>query len=75
MNAQVVVVGFGGLLTLIGLVGGGFSFKDLAVPKIHMGARIASVVIGLALVVFGVVGFEEDPDAATDAKEAPQVQK
>lgn len=63
MDAQIVVISFGGLLVLLGLVGGGFTIKGVALPKIQTVARTFAVIIGLIVVVLGIVGFQNDTTA------------
>ena len=59
MSAQILVLTFGSLLILLGLVGGGFTVKGVALPKIQNVARTFSVIVGLILIVFGSFGFDE----------------
>ena len=74
MNAQAIVLVLGGFLILLGLVGGGFAIKGTALPKLQTVPRVASVVIGLSLIVLGIFGFDEDEgeDAAPAAVIAPK---
>lgn len=66
MDAQTVVLAFGGLLILLGLVGGGFTIKGVALPKIQNVARTLSVIIGLILILLGILGFQEDAQPTGD---------
>ena len=65
MSAQINVLGFGSLLILLGLVGGGFTIQGVNLPKIQNVARTFAVIVGLLLVFFGIIGFQDDyePDA------------
>lgn len=67
MTPQILVLCFGGLAILIGLVGGGFTIKGLAVPKVASVARTFSVVVGLLLILVGVA--MEDPAPAESESE------
>lgn len=71
MSAQILVLGFGSLLILLGLVGGGFTIKSVDLPKIRNVARTFSVIIGLVLVIFGMFGFDDvseiDADPTVDS--------
>ncbi len=44
---------FGALLTLIGLLGGGFEAKEIKIPKIAGIGRLISLIFGLSLIWFG----------------------
>lgn len=69
MTAQAIVLVLGGFLILLGLVGGGFTVKDTALPKIQTVPRVVSVVIGLILIVLGAFGFQDDEEAAPATSE------
>jgi len=44
---------FGGILLFVGVVGGGFELKELKVPKVGMGVRVVSAIVGFLFVCLG----------------------
>ena len=67
MNPSVLSFGFGGVLILVGLLGGGFEVKELKIPKVGAGARILSSFVGLVFVCFGLAGSSNMPGAPPQA--------
>ena len=53
MDGETLLIILGGLLLAIGILGGGFSIKELKVPTVGMGPRVIAFVIGVALIGFG----------------------
>lgn len=58
MNPQVVSLAFGGLLLLISVLGGGFELKELKVPKVGVGVRVLSAVVGILFICLGFSGSD-----------------
>src|SRR5271165_3109173 len=56
MNIQIVAFVFGGLLLFIGVLGGGFEVKELKIPKVGVGVRVVSVVVGVVFICLGFGG-------------------
>jgi hypothetical protein len=56
INIPVVTVVFlvGVALLFVGILGGGFSVKEIAIPKLHMVPRLCTVAAGAVLVVLGI---------------------
>lgn len=50
LNLQIVLAITGCIALLIGLFGGGVKAKEIEVPKIRVGARILSSLVGIALI-------------------------
>ena len=44
---------FGGILLFVGVLGGGFELKELKVPKVGVGVRVLSTIVGLVFVCLG----------------------
>lgn len=53
MNVQVIAFVFGGILLFVGVVGGGFELRELKVPKVGVGVRVLSTIVGLIFVCLG----------------------
>jgi uncharacterized membrane protein YuzA (DUF378 family) len=49
MDASTILVVVGALLTLIGIVGGGFEIKEARIPKVSLIPRVLALLIGIAL--------------------------
>jgi len=58
MNVQVIAFGFGGFLLLISVLGGGFELKELKVPKVGIGVRAVSAIVGLLFICLGFSGSD-----------------
>ena len=75
MTVQVIAFAFGGILLFVGVIGGGFELKELRVPKVGVGVRVLSTMVGL---VFICLGFSEptqsSPQADTGRLSTPAVQ-
>jgi hypothetical protein len=54
MTIELLVFGFGGLLLLLSLIGGGFEVKELKIPKVGWGTRLCSGALGLIFVLMGL---------------------
>src|SRR5689334_23331138 len=67
MSVNAVILGFGAILLLIGIVGGGFEIKEFKVPKVGPAPRIISAIGGIFF-VFLAMGLEAS-DAATKRSE------
>lgn len=50
MNIQVSAFVFGGILLFVGVLGGGFEVKELKVPKVGIGVRLLSAIVGLLFI-------------------------
>lgn len=53
MSIEIVSFVFGGILLFVGVVGGGFELKELKVPKVGMGVRVVSTIVGFLFVCLG----------------------
>lgn len=62
MNPQILVVGLGAALIVLGIVGGGMTVKGVAVPKMQNLGRVAAVILGLGLIGAGAVMFPSEGD-------------
>ena len=51
MSAQEILIGFGCLLVLIGILGGGFELKELKIPAVSGMARFIAGAVGIALII------------------------
>jgi hypothetical protein len=56
MNIEIAAFAFGGLLVFIGVLGGGFEVKELKVPKVGIGVRVVSVIVGVLFICLGFGG-------------------
>jgi hypothetical protein len=66
MSAEVVALAGGILFVLVAIVGGGFTLRELVMPRVPHWARVASAVFGLLLLlpfVLTVVNGQIDKDA------------
>jgi len=70
MNTQLAAFGFGCLLLLVAVIGGGFEVKELKVPKVGRGSRLAACLFG-ALFIF--VGIRPDFAAELGPHKSPAV--
>jgi len=66
MNIQVAAFVFGGLLLLVGVLGGGFEVKELKIPKVGIGVRVVSFVVGVLFVFLGFGGATEGSPQSSD---------
>lgn len=66
---------FGGIFLLIAIVGGGFTAKELAVPKVPTWARVASSIVGVCLLAGGfyssIVPSNVPPTGSTQPQTGP----
>lgn len=53
MTLEILAFIFGALLTLIGIIGGGFEAKEIRIPKIVGIARFFSLIVGLSFIWLG----------------------
>jgi hypothetical protein len=71
-----VALTFGGLFLLIAIVGGGFTAKELTVPKVPIWARAASGLVGVCLLASSyfssVVGGQGDSTGPPTGSTQPQ---
>src|SRR6185295_725300 len=72
MNTQLAAFGFGCLLLLVAVIGGGFEVKELKVPKVGRGSRLAACLFG-ALFIF--VGIRPDFAAELGTRRSPETAK
>ncbi|HEV8578377.1 MAG TPA: hypothetical protein VGX68_04785, partial [Thermoanaerobaculia bacterium] len=54
MNIQLVAFGFGCLLLMVAILGGGFEVKELKVPKVGRAPRFAACLFGVLFVFLGI---------------------
>ncbi|OPY85863.1 MAG: hypothetical protein A4E65_00032 [Syntrophorhabdus sp. PtaU1.Bin153] len=54
MTSEMAVLGFGCILLLVGIIGGGLEIKELKIPKIGTTTRFIAVVCGVILIVVGI---------------------
>lgn len=54
MNTQLAAFGFGCLLLLVAVIGGGFEVKELKVPKVGRGSRLAACLFGALFIFVGI---------------------
>lgn len=54
MNIQLVAFGFGCLLLMVAILGGGFEVKELKVPKVGRAPRFAACLFGVLFVFIGI---------------------
>jgi len=60
----------GVLFLLIAVVGGGFTVKELQIPRVPMPARVTSGVLGIAFIAFGVYAvLQIRPDADHECRQ------
>jgi len=61
MGTETILASVGGLLILVAGIGGGFEVKSAKIPKVSVGGRIVSLVMGVACLGLAVVmSFAED---------------
>ena len=68
MNVPVIAFAFGGVLLLISVLGGGFELKELKVPKVGIGVRVISAVVGILFICLGFSGSESSPSQSFSAE-------
>lgn len=67
MDSDVIALLGGLLFLLLALVGGGFSIKEISMPKIPAMARAACLVVGVVLVLLAFVpSLRDDPTQLAD---------
>lgn len=66
MDAEVIALLGGLLFLLLALVGGGFTVKEILMPRIPTWARASCLVVGVALVVLSFVPLKSQPGPAAD---------
>jgi hypothetical protein len=75
MNIQLLAFGFGCLLMLTAILGGGFEVKELKVPKVGRASRLAACVFGMLFIFIGVKPvLPGSPAAAETPAAAPRTQ-
>jgi hypothetical protein len=80
MTVNTVILGFGAVLLLVGILGGGFEIKEFKVPKVGPAPRVLSTVAGAFFVILGVglqatdVSARGGADKNTYIQPAPNVQ-
>jgi hypothetical protein len=76
MERETLLIILGGLLLAVGILGGGFSIKELQVPTVGMGPRVIAFVIGLALIGFGAnlsdISTPENPRSEAPVAPPPE---
>jgi hypothetical protein len=67
---ETILALLGALLILTGGIGGGFEIKEAKIPKVGLGGRIVSLVMGVCCLIIAVgmsIGDDEDEeDASTE---------
>ena len=53
MNIQIVIFGFGAMLLLIAIVGGGVEIRELKIPQVGRAARALAAFVGLCFIFVG----------------------
>jgi hypothetical protein len=73
MTTSTVLGLVGGLLLLVALIGGGFSFSGTMMPTVSRAVRIPCFIIGCILVFSAIVlALREHPDPVSDGGGSPQ---
>ncbi len=54
MTVNTVILGFGAVLLLVGILGGGFEIKEFKVPKVGPAPRVLSTIAGAFFVILAV---------------------
>jgi hypothetical protein len=54
MTTNVLVFGFGAILLLVGILGGGFELRELKVPKVSRVPRAVAGIMGFLFITWGV---------------------
>jgi hypothetical protein len=54
MTTNVMVLGFGAMLLLVGIVGGGFEIKEFKIPKVSTFSRMLAAVAGSIFILLGI---------------------
>jgi hypothetical protein len=63
MTINTLVFGFGGILLLVAILGGGFELKEFKIPKVGGVPRFCSGLAGLFFILWGVgIGQSSEPD-------------
>lgn len=75
MTTNVLVFGFGGILILVAILGGGFEIKEFKVPKVGWAPRIVAGIVGLFFILWGVgigaSGTQETQEVKASIQERP----
>ena len=71
MSVQLLAFVFGGILLFVGVLGGGFEVKELKIPKVGIGVRLLSAIIGLVFIGLGFSGLPEpgQPDGRGSSRQ------
>lgn len=69
MEAITILAILGGILFLIGLIGGGLEVYGTSIPKIPLGLRLISFLIGVVFLGFAIIC----PDPARDCNKTPVI--
>src|SRR5258707_730180 len=63
MSINTLVFGFGGILLLVAILGGGFELKEFKIPKVGGAPRFCSGLAGLFFILLGVgIGQSSAPE-------------
>ena len=54
MTANIMVLGFGAVLLLVGIVGGGFEIKEFKIPKVGTLSRMLAAIAGSIFILLGI---------------------
>jgi hypothetical protein len=73
MPLAVLLASFGGILILVGLVGGGFTFSGSVMPRVGKVARVPCFIVGAVLLFSGVI-VAFIPSAAQGSNPQPTAQ-
>ncbi|HWZ97756.1 MAG TPA: hypothetical protein VN025_08355 [Candidatus Dormibacteraeota bacterium] len=64
MTINALVFGFGGILLLVAILGGGFELKEFKIPKVGGAPRVCSGLAGVFFILLGVgIGQSSAPEA------------
>jgi hypothetical protein len=69
MSVQVISIVLGGILLFLALVGGGFELKELKVPKVGIGVRVLSAIVGVLFVCLGFSAQKDNPSGSSGGQE------
>lgn len=76
MTTNVLVFGFGAILLLVAIIGGGFELKEFKVPKVSRVTRAVAGIMGLFFIGWGVeIGITREAppqQQAQDTRPTPQ---
>jgi hypothetical protein len=74
MTLQIVIFGFGAMLLLIGILGGGLELRELKIPQVGRAARLLAAVFGLVFILAGTGMKSESPDPREPQSRNPHVE-